>query len=158
VALPGWLRHYLRVSADSNYGPWKRLDRLYRLRRQLGRFLYTRHLYTTASLAGAQDAYREIMMNACQVDHPAAYYLTDWDWQYSSLSFFRGFAVAYALLGAVQQRFAEDWFRNPDAGAWLCTYWQGALGERLEDLLQHLHGTAWDAALFAEVFTNEALW
>jgi hypothetical protein len=158
VALPGWLRHYLRVSVDSNYASWRRLDRLYRLRRQLGRFLYTRHLYTTASLAGAPEAYREIMMNACQVDYPAAYYLTDWDWQYSSLAFLRGWALAYALLEIVQQRFAGDWFRNPDAGAWLCTYWHGALGERLEDLLQHLHGVAWDAALFAEVLINEALW
>jgi hypothetical protein len=158
VALPAWLQHYLRVSVDGNYRPWRHLDRLYRLRRQLGRFLYTRHLYHHASLAGAQEAYREIMQDACQVDHAAAYYLLDWDWQYTSLTFLRSWGMAYGVLAAVQQQFAVDWFRDPEAGEWLCALWRQALGERVEDLWQRLYGTAWEASLFAALLTNEELW
>jgi hypothetical protein len=158
VALPGWLQQYLRVSVEGHYRLWRRLDRLYRLRRQLGRFLYTRHLYTSASLAGAQDAYREIMQAACLVDHAPAYYLLDWDWQYASLTFVRSWGLAYGFLAALQQQFAADWFRNPDAGAWLHTIWQAALGEKVEDLLQRLYGTAWEASLLAAFFINDEMW
>jgi hypothetical protein len=158
VALPGWLRHYLRVRVDGNYQLWRRLDRLYRLRRQLGRFLYTRHVYTAGSLAGAADAYREIMRDACLVDHAPAYYLLDWDWQYTSLMFVYSWGVAYGLGTAMQRQFAADWFRHPEAGAWLRAVWQDALGVPVHDLLQRLYGAAWEAPLFAAVFLDDALW
>jgi hypothetical protein len=119
---------------------------LYRLRRQLGRFLYARYLSTAGTLAGASEAYREIMMQTCQVDYPAAYYLVDWDWQYTSLAFLRGWSVAYGLLEAIQQQFDADWFRHPEAGGWLRTYWHGALGESVADLLTHFWGSNWDAS------------
>jgi len=155
IALPRWLRHYMQVSVDGNYWLWRRLDRLYRLRRQLGRFLYTRHVSTAESLVGALDAYREIMMTACQVDHAPAYYLADWDWQYASVAFCRGWYLAVVLLEAVRQQCGYDWFWNPDSGAWLRTYWHGAFGSDLEALLQSLSGTSWDATLFADILTQE---
>src|SRR6266571_669353 len=59
LADPQWLSPYFGVSVDQNYAAWRCLDRLYRLRRHLGRFLYTRYLYTANSLAGASEAYRD---------------------------------------------------------------------------------------------------
>jgi hypothetical protein len=149
IMSPRWLRHYLRIQVDRNYWSWLRLDRLYRLRRQLGRFLYARYLSTAGTLAGASEAYREIMMQACQVDYPAAYYLVDWDWQYTSLAFFRGWSVAYGLLETIRQQFDDDWFRHPDAGGWLRTYWHSAMGESVVDLLTHFWGSGWDASHIA---------
>jgi hypothetical protein len=149
LADPWWLSQYFGVSVDQNYAAWRCLDRLYRLRRFLGRFLYTRHLYTANSLAGASEAYRDIMMDACHVDYPQEYYLLDWDWDYTSLTVLRGWSLTTALLGALHEQFAADWFRNPEAGEWLRQYWSSALGERLEDLRDRLLGTAWDAELFA---------
>jgi hypothetical protein len=155
IAAPDWLRHYLQVTVDVNYSPWRRLDRLYRLRRQLGRFLYAQHVATADSLAGAQEAYREIMMDACLVDHHPAYYLVDWDWTYSSLAFFRGWKLAYALLHTAQQEFDRDWYRNPDFGPWLRDYWQGALGEKAEALPEQLGGLPGEATLYAAFLGNE---
>jgi len=152
---PRWLHHYFGGSVDRNYLAWRRLDRLYRLRRHLGRFLYTRQLYTTNSLAGAAEAYRDIMMDACHVDYPQEYYLLDWDWEYTTLTVLRGWSLTYALLGALREQYAEDWFRNPDAGEQLQQYWHSACGERLEDLRDHLLGTAWDVGLFAEALMRE---
>jgi hypothetical protein len=157
VALPGWLHHYLRVHVDERYWPWRLLDRLYRLRRQLGRFLYAQYISTSESLAGAQEAYREIMMNACQVNYHPAYYLTDWDWAYTSLTYLRGWKLAYLLLETLRQQFADDWFRNPDSGVWLQEYWHSALGESVEALLQGLGGVAWDTTLFVEALINETM-
>lgn len=150
-----WLHHHFGVSVDSNYGAWRRLDRLFRLRRHLGRFLYTRHLYTANSLAGASEAYRDIMMDACLVDYPQEYYLLDWDWQYTTLTVLRGWSLAYVLLGMLREQFAEDWFRNPDAGEWLRQYWYSALGERLEAVRDQLSGSAWDGELFAIALMRE---
>ncbi|MGE3538218.1 MAG: hypothetical protein AB7N91_12405 [Candidatus Tectimicrobiota bacterium] len=150
LASPRWLHHYSAVSVDRNYTAWRRLDRLYRFRRHLGRFLYSRYLHTTSSLAGAAEAYRDLMMEACGVDYSQEYYLLDWDWQYTALTSLRAWSLAYAQLAALQETFADDWFRNPDAGVWLEQYWQGALATRLEDLRDHFTGTTWDA----EVWTN----
>ena len=155
LADPQWLSQYFGVSVDQNYAAWRCLDRLYRLRRFLGRFLYTRHLYTANSLAGASEAYRDIMMDACHVDYPQEYYLLDWDWDYTSLTVLRGWSLTAALLGALHEQFAADWFRNPEAGEWLCQYWYSALGERLEDLRDRLLGTAWDAELFATALVRQ---
>jgi hypothetical protein len=155
LADPQWLHQYVEVSVDSNYAAWRRLDLLFRLRRHLGRFLYTRHLYTTNSLAGASEAYRDIMMDACHVDYPQEYYLLDWDWQYTTLTPLRGWSLTYALLGTLREQFAADWFRNPDAGEWLRQYWHSALGERVEAIRDQLIGHAWDAELFATVLARQ---
>ncbi len=158
VAHPDWLRHYLSVHVDENYRLWRRLDRLYRLRRQLGRFLFTRHLYTTDSLAGAADTYRDLMMEACCVDYAPAYYLLDVDWHYESLTALWSQSLTCALMDTLRQQFAADWFRNPDSGAWLRHYWSSALGESVNDLLQrHLDAPEWTAALFAEMLSEERL-
>jgi hypothetical protein len=158
VMLPRWLRYYLRIQVDGNYWSWLRLDRLYRLRRQLGRFLYARYLSTAETLAGAQEAYREMMMQACQVDYPATYYLVDWDWQYTSLAIFRGWSVAYGVLETVQQQFGDDWFRSPDAGEWLRTYWHSALGEPVADLLTHFWGSDPDASRIVARLVSDDMW
>jgi len=155
LADPRWLSQCFGVSVDQNYAAWRCLDRLYRLRRFLGRFLYTRHLYTANSLAGASEAYRDIMMDACHVDYPQEYYLLDWDWDYTSLSVLRGWSLTAALLGALHELFAADWFRNPEAGEWLRQYWGSALGERVDDLRDRLLGTAWDAELFATALVRQ---
>jgi hypothetical protein len=150
-----WLHHYVEVGVDANYLAWRRLDRLFRLRRHLGRFLYTRYLYTSNSLAGAAEAYRDIMMDACHVDYPQEYYLLDWDWQYTTLTVLRGWSLTYALLEALHEQFAVDWFRNPDAGQWLQEYWHSALGERVEASRDRLLGSAWDAELFAAALRRD---
>jgi hypothetical protein len=62
------------------------------------------------------------------------------------------------VLSVAQEQFATDWFRNPAAGAWLCASWNGALGEKVEDLWQRLYGTAWDVSLLAAFFNNEEMW
>jgi len=155
LADPQWLSQYFGVSVDQNYAAWRCLDRLYRLRRFLGRFLYTQYLYTANSLAGASEAYRDIMMDACHVDYPQEYYLLDWDWDYTSLTVLRGWSLTAALLGALHEQFAADWFRNPEAGEWLRQYWSSALGERLEGLRDRLLGTAWDAELFATALVRQ---
>jgi len=155
LADPQWLAQYCGVSVDRNYAAWRCLDRLYRFRRCLGRFLYTRYLYTTNSLAGASEAYRDIMMDACQVDYPQEYYLLDWDWDYTSLTVLRGWSLTTALLEALHEQLAADWFRNPEAGEWLRQYWSSALGERVEDLRDRLLGTAWDAELFATALVRQ---
>jgi hypothetical protein len=158
IALPGWLRQYGGVRVDGNYWPWRRLDRLYRLRRQLGRFLYTRQVCTTDSLAGAREAYRDIMTDACLVEYPAAYYLVDWDWSYTSLSLWRGWGLAYGLLWAVRHLAADDWFRNPDSGAWLRDYWRAALAGTGEALFQECTGSPWEASWFAALLNDETWW
>ena len=158
VAHPNWLRHYLSVHVDENYRLWRRLDRLYRLRRQLGRFLFTRHLYTADSLAGAAEIYRDLMMEACCVDYAPEYYLLDTDWHYESLTALWRQSLACVLMETLHRQFAADWFRNPDSGAWLRHFWSGALGESVNDLLQrHLDAPEWTAALFAEMLAEERL-
>ena len=158
VAHPDWLQQYLSVHVDENYRLWRRLDRLYRLRRQLGRFLFTRYLYTADSLAGAADTYRDLMMEACCVDYPPEYYLLDVDWHYEAVAALWTRALACALMETLHQQFAADWFRNPDSGAWLRHLWFSALGESVNDLLRrHLDASEWTAALFAEMLSGERL-
>ena len=150
IAHPDWLRHYLAVWADDEYTLWRRLDRLYRLRRQMGRFLFTRHVYTAGSLAGAAETYRDLMMEACCVDYAPEYCLLDVDWHYESVAALWSRSLALGLVEDLHQRFSGDWFRNPDSGAWLRQYWSAALGRPASDALhRHLDGSQWTASRFA---------
>lgn len=155
ITNPYWLRQYGRFNVDADYLAWLRLNRLYQLRRQCGRFLYARHLCTSESLADAPAAYRDIMMEACHIDYAPAYYLTDWDWQYSSLTLWRGWSLTYALGDALHDHFAHDWFRNPEAGEWLLQYWSEALVHRVDTILPSLLGRDWEVSLFAEALCEE---
>lgn len=157
IAHPLWLRHYAAVYVDGNYRSWRRLDTLYRLRRQLGRFLYTYHLYTTDSLAGASEAYRDIMMDTCRVDYPSAYFLLDLDHFYDSLSLWRSWHLAYALLEALEQQYGGEWFRFPASGEWLKHFWASALGKPLDDLLHEVLGRPWEVSCFVETLLDERL-
>ncbi len=157
VAHPSWLRYHARLSVDTDYMSWQRLDRLYRFRRQLGRFLFTRHLNTSESLSDAPEAYRDIMMEACHIDYAPAYYLVDWDWQYTSLAFWQGWGIAYVLLDTLNEDFGQDWFRNPETGQWLCQYWSEALAHDVDTLLQGLLGTPWEADLLAAALCDERI-
>ena len=152
VAHPDWLRHYLAVWADEDYVLWRRLDRLYRLRRQLGRFLFTRHIYSTDSLAGAAEIYRDVMMEACCVDYAPEFYLLDVDWHYESAGAMWSQSLTFVLEENLRRQFSADWFRNPESGDWLRQYWSSALGEPVKKLLQrHLNASEWSAALLAEM-------
>lgn len=158
VAHPDWLRHYLAVWADQDYSLWRRLDLLYRLRRQLARFLFTRHIYTADSLTGAAETYRDLMMEACCVDYAPEYYLLDVDWHYESVSALWSQSLSFALLENLRRQFSSDWFRNPESGAWLRQYWSSSLAEPVSDLLQrHLDGSEWTAPLFAEMLADVRL-
>jgi hypothetical protein len=157
VTTPRWLHHYLRVTVDRHYGLWHRLDRLYRFRRQLGRFLFAYQLSSMDSLAGVQDMYREVMMAACQVDYTPAYCLVDWDWSFTSLAMLRGWSLSYLLLETVQLQFGDDWFRSPDSGVWLCDYWATAVGESVEELYQRFSSIDWTPERLAEVLGREEI-
>ncbi len=152
---PRWLRQYFSINAERNYGIWRRLDRLYRVRRALGRFLYTRHLYTATSLAGAKEAYRELMMDACHVEYPAAYYLLDIDWFYDTLAEMRGWGLTYGMVKALQQACSVEWFRVPESGDWLRHYWAQALQGSVETLLPGLTGATWGAEWLVEALLDE---
>ncbi|MCZ6874482.1 MAG: hypothetical protein O7G88_13300 [bacterium] len=157
VTAPSWLRHYLRVTVDRHYWLWHRLDRLYRFRRQLGRFLFAYQLSSMDSLAGAQDMYREIMMTACQVDYTSAYCLVDWDWSFTSLAMLRGWSLSYLLLETVRSQFGDDWFRNTDSGVWLRDYWATAVGGEVEELYQQFSYIDWTPELLAEALGREEI-
>ena len=157
VANPFWLRYYGRFNVDADYLSWQRLDRLYRLRRQLGRFLFARHVCTSESAADAAEAYRDIMMEACHVDYAASYYVIDWDWQYSSLAFWRGWSLAYTLLDTLYDHFTSDWFRNPESGEWLLQYWSEVLSHRVDTVLAGLLGRDWEATLLAEALCEDRM-
>jgi hypothetical protein len=96
-----------------------------------------------------------MMMEACHVDYPQEYYLLDWDWDYTSLTVLRGWSLTAALLGALHEQFAADWFRAPEAGEWLRQYWDSAMGETVEDLRDRCIGTAWDAELFTTALIRQ---
>ena len=69
------------------------------------------------------------MMDACHVDYPQEYYLLDWDWDYTTLTTLRGWSLTSALQRVLCEQYAEDWFRNPDAGEQL----RSILGNRLQE-------------------------
>ncbi len=140
-----WLKRYLGLSPAQldDYLRFAHFERLHIIRRYGAKLAYELSLHMGGGAASApgsdgarrlSERYREALHRAVLVDYPAEAYLADVDPGFYSARYLRAWMFEAQLRDLLEERFDEDWFRNPRAGTFLTGLWAGGQPARLETL------------------------
>jgi hypothetical protein len=116
-----WHRRYLRLpqSTAREAARIAAFNNLWLLRRYAAKLPYELALYEKGPDRSLSDEYEARMMRALGVDTHRGFYLYDVDPQLYSTRYLRAWAFEARLHETLQERFNEDYWRNPAAGSWL---------------------------------------
>ena len=138
---PRWVQMYRHVQQPEEGLSLARLERLYVVRRYIGKCLYERTFYEDAVLDGKEEAYRDALRRASGFTYPESYYLYDIDPGFSSFWNVRGWVLGAAIRQQLQRLYAEEWFREPDARLALHEFWRQSPSHTFEDLVAQVNGS-----------------
>jgi oligoendopeptidase F len=143
---PRWLERYLEFGDSAAYLEFANVVELYFLRRYAGKLAYETRLHAaTGPLEGLGETYRELLTSAVQVEVPADNYLVDVDPGFYCSSYLRAWLFEAALRMLFQDRFGMEWYRDPEAGAWLKDLWSHGQEFSADQLLLKNGGGGLDA-------------
>ncbi len=135
-----WVQIYRHIRQPEDALSLAQLERLYLVRRYIGKCLYERTFYEDSVLDGKEEAYRDALRRACGFTYPEAYYLYDIDPGFGTFWTVRGWTLSAFIRQQLQQQFAEEWFREPDALRALQELWRTSPSCTLEALLEQVSG------------------
>jgi hypothetical protein len=135
-----WVQIYRHIRQPEEGLSLARLERLYLVRRYIGKCLYERTFYEDSVLDGKEEAYRDALRRACGFTYPEVYYLYDIDPGFGTFWNVRGWLFSAFMRQQLQQQYAEEWFREPDALRALHALWRQSPYRTLESLLEQVSG------------------
>jgi hypothetical protein len=138
---PRWVQMYRRIQQPEEGLNLAQLERLYVVRRYIGKCLYERTFYEDSALDGKDEAYRDALRRASGFIYPEAYYLFDIDPGFSSFWNVRAWVLGAAIRQQLQRLYAEEWFREPDARLALHEFWRQSPFRTFEDLVAQVNGS-----------------
>ncbi len=137
-----WHRRFLRaplpVARDS--ARLAAFNNLVLLRRYCARLPYELELYARGPGRELADDYEERLSAALLVEVPRGLFLCDVDPQLYAVRYLRAWALEVRLRGLLQERFDEDFWRNPSSGRWLATQFERGQSIDAEALSKELTG------------------
>jgi hypothetical protein len=137
-----WVQLYRHIRQPEEDLSLARLESLYVVRRYIGKCLYERTFYEDSALDGKDEAYRDALRRACGFAYPETYYLYDIDPGFGSFWNVRGWMLCANLRQQLQQHYAEEWFREPDAMQALQEFWRQSPYHPLEALTEQMGGAS----------------
>ena len=134
-----WLDDSLGFTDADEYLRFANANDLFFMRRYIAKLAYETELHVqTGPLDTMAAAYSKRLSTALMIDVPPQSYLADVDDGFYCASYLRAWLFEGALRMMLQDRYGMDWFRQPDAAAWINELWsqgQHYPAERL--LLKH---------------------
>jgi hypothetical protein len=155
VRAPSWLSLYRQVRQPGDLLRLVRLERLFIVRRYIGKCLYERTLYEDFALDGKEEAYRDALRNACGFSYPEAYFLYDVEPGFTAFWTVRGWLLSAHLRRQLLRQYAEEWFREPDALEALREFWATSPSHTVEGLAERLGGSMMDATPVVDDLLSE---
>jgi hypothetical protein len=141
IRTSGWVQIYRHIRQPEEGLSLARLEHLYVVRRYIGKCLYERTFYEDSALDGKEEAYRDALRRACGFTYPEAYYLYDIDPGFGSFWNVRGWMLSASIRRQLQQLYAEEWFREPDALLALQELWRQSPYRTVEALVEEVSGS-----------------
>jgi hypothetical protein len=124
-----WLAHHVGFEESADFVRFATVSDLFYLRRYAAKLAYETELHAQdGSLDAMAAAYRRRLSEALMVDVPAENYLADVDGGLYVASYLRAWMLEGALRMMLQDRFGQEWFADPEAGAWIKNLW--SLGQK----------------------------
>jgi hypothetical protein len=138
---PRWVQIYRHIRQPVEALSLAQLERLYIVRRYIGKCLYERTFYEDSALDGKDEAYRDALRHACGFSYPEAYYLHDIDPGFGAFWNMRGWLLCAYMRRQLHQRYAEEWFREADALQALQAFWGQSPYHTVDALIAQVGGS-----------------
>ena len=138
----GWLRRYLRLPQGlaREAARFAAFHQAVLLRRHAALLPYELSLYARGPGEERGDEYEERLRKALFVGVHRGFYLYDVKPGLAVAHPLRGWALEARLHRLLQERFNEDWWRNPTAGAFVRTLFARGGGADADGLAEELSG------------------
>lgn len=121
---PAWLARHLGFVDSEGFVRFTIVCDLFYLRRYAAKLAYETELHAqTGALDDMAEVYRRHLSEALMIDVPAENFLADVDPGFYVASYLRAWMLEGALRMMLQDRHGREWFRDPDAGAWVKGLW-----------------------------------
>jgi len=138
----GWLRRYLRLpqALSREVARVAAFHQTALLRRSVAKLGYELSLYAHGAGEDRADEYEERLRKALFVGVHRGFYLREVEPRLYTARLLRGWALEARLNGLLLERFNEDWWRNPGAGAFLASLFARGGRDDAPALCQELNG------------------
>lgn len=123
IAVPAWLERFVYFYEPAEYLRMQRFNRLYMFRRYAAKLLYEAELHADGDVRGHQKRYADLLTVATGVRYAPEDYLSDVDDGYYAARYLRAWIFDAQLRAMLRERFGDDWFAQPAAGAKLIDLW-----------------------------------
>ena len=133
-----WLeKHFNSLDLD-DFLSFARFQRIVFLRTFAAKILYEQKLYRLPDIQEAGELYSELFTKHVGVKYDERNYLADVDMGFYSAIYLRAWIFESQLRLYLEDKFGEDWFRNPKAGEFLKGLWSKGLEFNVEELARQL--------------------
>ncbi|MGH8059165.1 MAG: hypothetical protein ACREOH_18340 [Candidatus Entotheonellia bacterium] len=143
---PLWVEIYRHVRQPAEALRLARVERLFIVRRYIGKCLYERALYEDTLLDGKDEAYVDALRRACGFSYSDAYFLYDVEPGFASFWRLRGWLLGAYLHDRLCRQYTEEWFRQPEALGALLELWYQSPSLTVEALVERVGGPTLDVA------------
>ena len=133
-----WLRKVLGIGEASRLLHHLAFIELMMLRRYSAKLAYELELHASPLLESRSELYSDLLTRATGARTTGATYLSDVDPFFYSARYLRAWMLQAVLAEALRDRFDEDWFLNPRAGAFLKELWSKGQAPSAEALAAEL--------------------
>jgi len=141
-----WVEIYRHIQPSEEALRLAHLERLFIVRRYIGKCFYERALYENTTLDEKRESYVDALRRACGFGYPDAYFLHDVEPGFATLWRVRGWVLSAHIRCQLQRQYDVEWFRERDALQALRTLWHQSPPYPLEAILQRVGGTPMDVA------------
>lgn len=158
LARRAWLRHYTSLRGE-RLGTFLRdqaFSRLAITRRYAAKLGYELAVHRLASLDQAPELYVERLTAASGFRYDPEDALLDFDDAFYAARYLRAWQMEALLADWLQQRFDEDWFRNPRTGPALLALLERGQRDLADELAQQVLGRRLDEGFALVAHTCEA--
>lgn len=141
----GWVRHAFGTNGEelTEYVRFGAFLELYALRKMVARLEFDMELSDSPRPAAMGPRWAELMDSATGFRHDARTYLAELGQRFGIARRLRGRMLAAQLAASLESSFDEDWYRNPESGAFLSDWYAS--------------GFTYDAPVLAEKLGYETL-
>ena len=141
---PLWVEIYRHVRQPAEALRLAHVERLFIVRRYIGKCLYERALYEDTMLDGKDEAYVDAMRRACGFSYPDAYFLYDVEPGFASFWRVRGWLLGGYVHHRLSQQYTAEWFRLPEALGALQELWYQSPSLTVETLVERVGASPLD--------------
>ncbi len=138
VSNPLWVKKFVSTKVPDEYFVLKRLEKIFIIRRYIGKLEYEIKLHQDESLENGWKIYEEALKGTTGINYPPVMYLEDMDDEFYSGSYLRAWFTEAHLEHTLKDKFGDEWFSEKKAGTYLKELWKFGEKIKIEELLKEI--------------------